>query len=291
VPAPEPPKPTKPDPALVAQAEAALDAASRDRARADDREAQARQALEAAQIDAATITKTLRSFARATPNPTASIASYVAKGELLVSQVKALQAEAASLAANPKPRRKPLIDRSPVARIVDGQELHFELMHGRVTFIDLDRLVEKVKADAQLQLRMSGSSGLYRPIRSTVGPVGAFSLKYELGTTGATSLSGMRRGGVEVSFGLRGWELIPTRETRGETWETALQPVSDFRRALNTVEPSSTTITLWVYPDSFALYHEIRDALYASGFTVAGRPLPASMPIRGSPEGSMSAAQ
>jgi hypothetical protein len=231
-----------------------------------------------------TLPKTIR-------NPTTSLASYRAKGELLTGQVKALQAEVASLAANPKPRRKPLLDRSPVARIVDGQELHFELNHERVTFIDLDRLVDKVKADAQMQIRMAASSRGFRPLVSTVGPVGAFSLRYELGRTGASSLNDLRRGSGDITFGLLGWEIVPARERRGESFDTAMQPISDFRRAVNTVNPSNATITLWVYPDSFELFRQLRDALYASGFTVAGRPLPASMPIRGSPEGSMSAAQ
>jgi hypothetical protein len=50
-------------------------------------------------------------------------------------------------------------------------------------------------------------------------------------------------------------------------------------------------VTFWVYPDSFELYSRLRDELVSSGFSVAGRPLPEGMTIRGSPMGSVSAAQ
>jgi hypothetical protein len=51
------------------------------------------------------------------------------------------------------------------------------------------------------------------------------------------------------------------------------------------------TITLWVYPDSFTLYRRLRDELVTRGFSVAARPLPTGMTIRGSPMGTQSAAQ
>ncbi len=48
---------------------------------------------------------------------------------------------------------------------------------------------------------------------------------------------------------------------------------------------------MWIYPDGFALYRRLRDDLHARGFTVAARPLPDNMTIRGSPSGSLSAGQ
>jgi hypothetical protein len=94
-----------------------------------------------------------------------------------------------------------------------------------------------------------------------------------------------------VSYGLLGWELVPERETRGETLESACQPASDFFRAVNSLNPQFATITLWVYPDSFELYRQLRPRLHDRGFLVAARPLPAGMAIRGSPDGSSSAGQ
>ena len=51
------------------------------------------------------------------------------------------------------------------------------------------------------------------------------------------------------------------------------------------------TVTLWIYPDSFSLYRRLREDLTEQGFSVAARPLPEGMTIRGSPMGTQSAAQ
>jgi hypothetical protein len=176
--------------------------------------------------------------------------------------------------------------KSPVAREVKGEEFHFEIRGDRVTFLDLDRLLELAEKDARLRLRMSAPS---RPIRATVGPVGAFSLQYELGPSPISGLGDLL--GSVGSFTLLGFEAIPTHENRGETLETAILASSEFSRVMNRVQPGKTTITLWVYPDGFGLFRRLSPMLSRSGFFVAARPLPQEIPIRGSPTGSRSAAQ
>ena len=98
-----------------------------------------------------------------------------------------------------------------------------------------------------------------------------------------------RRG--SLSYELRGWEVIPTFDVRGETYDAARRPVSEFSRAISRLNPDHSTVTMWIYPDGFALYRRLRDDLHARGFTVAARPLPDNMTIRGSPSGSLSAGQ
>ena len=92
-----------------------------------------------------------------------------------------------------------------------------------------------------------------------------------------------------LRYDLRAWELVPEFESRGETYEATKNPISEFTRAVNRINPDRGTITLWVYPDSFTLYRRLRDELVARGFSVAARPLPAGMTIRGSPMGTQSA--
>ena len=82
-----------------------------------------------------------------------------------------------------------------------------------------------------------------------------------------------------------------SRPVAGEPIDQAFQPASEFARVINRLNPQRTAITFWVYPDGFALYRALSDALHARGFTVAARPLPEGMPIRGSPSGSRSSAQ
>ncbi len=71
----------------------------------------------------------------------------------------------------------------------------------------------------------------------------------------------------------------------------ALEQGSDFRRSLAKILPGRTTITIWVYPDGFDAFRQIRKELYRLGYTIAARPLPPGASISGSPEGSKSAAQ
>ena len=92
-------------------------------------------------------------------------------------------------------------------------------------------------------------------------------------------------------YDLRAWEVVPEFEGRGETFEGTQNPVSEFSRAITKINPARATVTLWVYPDSFSLYRNLRSDLIGRGFSVAARPLPDGMSIRGSPMGTQSAAQ
>jgi hypothetical protein len=92
-------------------------------------------------------------------------------------------------------------------------------------------------------------------------------------------------------YDLQSWELVPEFENRGETYEATKNPISEFSRSINRMSPGRTTITLWVYPDSFTLYRRLRNELSEKGFSIAARPLPDGMTIRGSPMGTQSAAQ
>ncbi len=87
-------------------------------------------------------------------------------------------------------------------------------------------------------------------------------------------------------------EALPSVElTTGEPLDTALADTSSFRQSLAALKPGKTTVTLWVYQDSFAEFRQLRKELYRLGFVTAGRPLTDTMPIGGSPDGSRSAAE
>jgi hypothetical protein len=280
-----PPRPKPLDRAAIARAEAELDSASRDRALADHRAALASDNLKAAEIEAVQVQTEVQSLSDRVRDPRARLASVQQRGELLQAEVKSIEAERVALADAPRPRRKALIDKSPVAKPSNGNEYHFELQKGRVSYIDMDKLIDKVKTDARIQIRLSGGRARSH-LASRVGPVGSFLMRYEMGRS--VDDFGESRG---VNFDLTGWELVPARENRGETFQTIQSPVSDFGRAINRLSPTSASITLWIYPDSFHLYREVRDYLHRRGFTVAARPLPFGIAIRGSPGGSLSATQ
>ena len=189
----------------------------------------------------------------------------------------------------PRPKSATILSKSPVARPAASTESHFELRDNRVSFIDLERLLEMTKADAQLRIRMSDQ---LPAISNKVGPVGSFSLEYELVKSVPGSMEELIERKMIRRYDLRAWEIVPEyREPRRDLRERRGTRSPSFRaRSIESI-PRASTITLWVYPDSFALYRRLRNDLVERGFSVAARPLPEGMTIRGSPQGTQSAAQ
>ena len=64
-------------------------------------------------------------------------------------------------------------------------------------------------------------------------------------------------------YDLRAWEIVPEFENRGETYEATKNPISEFSRSINRISPARSTITLWVYPDSFTLYRRLRTSWWS----------------------------
>ncbi len=288
---PAPPATTRPpqlDRAKVALAESALDAASRDRARADERVADSARSLARAANQAALDALRARKLAFQLRDPSTRITQAVSRGGFLRGERDKVATEVATLRSIPRPKSKSILSKSPVARPAADEEFHFELRRDRISYIDLNQLLEKTRADAQIRIRMSDRFGA---VGSKVGPVGAFSLVYELVPSIPSNVEQLIDRRTIRRFDLKGWELVPESENRGESFEVTRNPISEFSRALNRINPERATITLWVYPDSFTLYRRIRNDLVDRGFSVAARPLPQGLAIRGSPMGTQSAAQ
>jgi hypothetical protein len=285
-PAPRTPEPPPLDRAAVAKAETALDEASRDRARAEARTEAAKRSLEAAANHAALEASRARKLAFRVRDPSAQIARASARGGFLKAERDRLKAEVASLRSLPLPKATSILSKNPVSQPAGGDEFHFELRRDRVSFVNLDRLLELAKSDAQVRIRMADRRGM---ITSQVGPVGSFSLTYVLGRAQPGLEELMER--QSIRFDLRGWEVVPASENRGDTYEATRNPISQYAMAIKRLTPGRSVVTMWVYPDSYKLFRKLRDELNDAGFSVAGRPLPEGMTIRGSPMGSVSAAQ
>src|SRR5208282_5239845 len=143
---PPPPPVPKLDRAAVARAEAAVDEASRDRGRAEARAADAAGRLEAAANQAALDAAMARKLAFRIRDPSAQINRVAARGGFLRADLDKLKAEITALRT--------------VARPTASDEFHFELHRNRVSFVNLDGLLELAKADAQIRIRMSDRTGL-----------------------------------------------------------------------------------------------------------------------------------
>ncbi len=281
---PTPPTPAPPtiDAEAIARANSELAAARSAADAAGERVEEARSRLAAAKTHSEVAAAALREFAATLRDPGPRLDAARAEGERIKLERDTLQGELMALSEAPRPRRKVLVDKSPVAKKAEGEEFHFEVRGDRVAFIDLERLLDRVKTDARVKIRLNNGS---RPASGTVGPVGAFEMSYEVERV--DDGSNPRVG----NFGLSAWEIVPAHASRGERYEAALGPASDFARAIRRLNPARDVVTMWIYPDGFALYRKIRESLHAQGFLVAARPLPEGSTIRGSPSGSSSAAQ
>jgi hypothetical protein len=188
-------------------------------------------------------------------------------------------------------RRQPAVRQirhklTPVSRPVDGPELHFHVADGRIAYVPVDDLVELLKTDLSRQ-----KDWLARVPRheGRVGPVGGFSMAYVVERQSMSIIDEMRVGGL-VRIAVSEWRIIPEADFPSESAAEALSPGSVFIRRLQT-SGLDTTLTFWVYPDSFAEFRQLQELARAEGFTVAARPLPEGTPIAASPQGTRSAGQ
>lgn len=176
---------------------------------------------------------------------------------------------------------------TPLAKTVFGEEEHFRLSGGRLTYVPINQLVELMKQEAAVKARQMGNRDT---ITSTIGPLSGFMCEYTLRRVGyerETSMGTATRQGVELDH----FMLQAERPDMGETIEQALRPGSRFREVIGTFDPDRTTITVWTYPDSFHTFRDIKEDLFDLGFSTAARPLPEGHPIGGSPRGQRSASQ
>ena len=188
--------------------------------------AESARKLTAATAQAALDAARARKLAYLVRDPSTRITQAAARGGFLRGEREKLEKEVSTLRQLPRPKSASILSKSPVARPANSTESHFELRHNRVSFIDLERLLEMTKADAQLRIRMSDQMPA---ISNKVGPVGSFSLEYELVKSVPSSMEELIECKAVRRDDLRAWEIVPEFEGRGETYEGTQNPISDLR--------------------------------------------------------------
>jgi len=175
---------------------------------------------------------------------------------------------------------------TPMAKTVFGDEVHFRLKHNRLSFVPLNQLLNEIRTD--FERVVAGS----RDGRSdaAVGPVRGYVARYAMDKSRGTISRGGRIG-VATQISLVGMIVEPLQEPHGEPIAQITAGTSVLDIELAGRDPGTTTVTVWVYPDSFAAFRTLKEHLYAKGFATAGRPLPMDYPISGSPHGRRSDAQ
>ena len=176
---------------------------------------------------------------------------------------------------------------TPLSRVVNGNEKHYRLERNRVSEVPVDELVSRLKD--QIQKRKDWLVKT-RQHQGQIGPIEGFNMQYLVRVETLSGLDELRTGQGGYRISLSNWQIHPEPETKGETAEVALRKGSRFYQSILGAAPD-TTLTFWVYPDSYALYRKLQKFTHDHGFSVAGRPLPSGVPISGSPNGSKSASQ
>ena len=177
---------------------------------------------------------------------------------------------------------------TPIGRSVFGRELHFQLLGGRVTHLPIQALFSEARSQARQKVWKLDQ---LPEATETVGPQEGFHMRYTLEKIPLPPEVQMETGRTGFMIRSKLWELIPTSTRLGEPLDTALAEQSTFRSYLRGLDPETTTITLWTYPDSFPTYRTLKRELHRRGFAAAARPLPSGVRIAGSPSGSRSTAQ
>jgi hypothetical protein len=176
---------------------------------------------------------------------------------------------------------------TPMARTVFGTEIHFRLMNHRLAYVPWDEMIERLKAEARNHVQKLKDAPR---VELSLPEVAGFGARYilrraEVGIE--TRIGTAKHSGVE----LEQVYLIDTEPNLGQPVDEAFLAGSEFRSRLASMKPQSTTITIWVYPDSFDDFRALKAELFKLGFLTAARPMPFGEPIAGSPSGSRSSAE
>ena len=170
---------------------------------------------------------------------------------------------------------------TPLSRTVETKEIHFRLLGGKIVYVPFDELLMQLRGHFIEDKNRYSKQGMSV---GKVGPVENFELEFVLTTEVPMP------GSYEI--GLQYAEVVPTLEPLGQPLRQALaSPQSEFRRKLSAFQKSIYTVTVWIYPDSFEEYQELKQFLQQQGYSVAARPMIMGHTIGMSPYGTKSSTQ
>lgn len=173
-----------------------------------------------------------------------------------------------------------------IARRAGPDQLFIQLAGGRVTLLPIGELIPKVVSSAMRKYRNASSESMYS---GRVGPLDGISLDYEIPLTGSSAMDDVfARASHPLSRLTFSVEVGP--DAKSESMEQALKLSSDFRYALSQSVPG-TTVTAFVYPDSFAEARQLQEFLQSGGVPLALHPLAFGEQIKHSSDGAASMAQ
>lgn len=215
---------------------------------------------------------------------------FEAEKRALIVRQKELEKELAAVTVAEKPTRTKEIKHypSPIAKTVFSDEVHFRLQNGRLSYVPMEELIAAMKAEWKVKAEKLKQT--YRTVE-TIGPIQSNRLQYELlaeNESEQTQVGRVNR--KRVRF--KQFQIIPVSSDSGELIDAALQnDHSKFQTVLQRFEPRRTTVSVWVYPDSFQQHGQLKEWLHERGFQIASWPLGEGKLISGGPNGFKTSAQ
>lgn len=176
---------------------------------------------------------------------------------------------------------------TPIVKTVFTDEIHFRLEGGKISYVPMQELIDEMKS--QWKVVAENLTNSPQAIE-TVGPIDGFRLQYELRKRQVTrnTRNGTVRGeAIEFDH----FVIIPTNAGNGERLGQALHPNGEFFQRLADRRPERTTVSVWVYPDSYNEFMMLKKELHQIGFQIASWPLDEGRPISGGPNGFKTSAQ
>ena len=176
---------------------------------------------------------------------------------------------------------------NPIAKTVFSEEVHFLLNNGKLAYVPMDELIARMKSEWKVKAEKLKQAS--RTLE-TVGPIANFRMQYELVAEVVPQRT--KVGSVDrrsVSF--KQFQLLPTSGSMGESVEAALSGRSQFLDILSRYEPRKTTVSIWVYPESYDDHQTVKSWLHENGFQMASWPLDFGKRISGGPNGFKTSAQ
>lgn len=176
---------------------------------------------------------------------------------------------------------------TPIAKTVFSDEVHFRLENGRLAYVPLNELLEQMKAEWKYKAEKLGQAP---STVEQIGPIENFRMEYELiAESPDPALSPDLSRGMIIRFNK--FLIMPIEPNPGEPLEIALAEPSQFRQRLQRLPPGKTTISIWVYPESYEQLLTLRTWLREQGYPTACWPLESGRPITGGPNGLRTTAQ
>lgn len=176
---------------------------------------------------------------------------------------------------------------SPVVRTDSEQELHFRLSGGRISWVPIEPLLERLKRQVSNRADVIRRFGQYEGI---CGPVGGYTMKYAVARQAPSLLEGVHGTSTGFRIAVSRWTVSPVESLHTESVDEAIRFGSRFRQIAEAAD-FDALLTVWLYPDDFTHFRKLRECGHGLGLRVAARPLPADAEITGSPGGSRSSGQ